>query len=162
PVAVIYRPLDNAILENLITWVRQSTGNNALSKDLAMRPMLRILKQNGIVGLLIDQNTGHWEGVFVDYFGMPACTTNGLALLALHTDAPVIPTFMVRQKDGRYRLIIGEEVDIIRTGDREQDVLANTGRFTAIIEEMVRQYPDHWLWIHQRWKEKEPAKTEIL
>ena len=70
-----------------------------------MRPMLRSLKHNGILGILIDQNVAWYEGVFVDYFGRPACTTNGLALLALHTGAPVLPGFMVRLPDGRYRLV---------------------------------------------------------
>jgi KDO2-lipid IV(A) lauroyltransferase len=123
--------------------------------------MLRVLRKNGILGLLIDQNTGQWEGVFVDFFGMPACTTNGPALLALHTGAPVIPVFIVRQDDGRYRIIFGPEVDIIHTEDRENDVIENTRNFTAIIEKMVRRYPDQWLWVHNRWKEKkiseEPA-----
>jgi KDO2-lipid IV(A) lauroyltransferase len=154
PVVVIYRPLDNAILEHLVTRVRQSTGNTVLAKDSAMWPMLRVLRKNGILGLLIDQNTGQWEGVFVDFFGMPACTTNGPALLALHTGAPVIPVFIVRQDDGRYRIIFSPEVDIIQTEDREKDVIENTRNFTAVIEKMVRRYPDQWLWVHHRWKEK--------
>ncbi|MDP2268903.1 MAG: lysophospholipid acyltransferase family protein [Deltaproteobacteria bacterium] len=154
PVVVIYRPLDNAILEHLVTWVRQTTGNAVMAKDSAMWPMLRVLRKNGILGLLVDQNTGEWEGVFVDFFGRPACTTNGPALLALHTGAPVVPVFMVRQDDGRYRIIFSPAVDIIHTEDRENDVIENTRNFTAIIEKMVRRYPDQWLWVHQRWKEK--------
>jgi KDO2-lipid IV(A) lauroyltransferase len=149
-VVVIYRPMDNAILEHLVTRVRRSTGNTVLAKDAAMWPMLRVLRKNGILGLLIDQNTGQWEGVFVDFFGMPACTTNGPALLALHTGAPVVPVFIVRQDDGRYRIIFGPEVDIIHTEDRENDVIENTRNFTTIIEKMVRRYPDQWLWVHNR------------
>ena len=117
-----------------------------------MRPMLRALKQNGILGILIDQNVDWYEGVFVDYFGRPACTTDGLALLALHTEAPVLPGYMVRLPDGRYRLVFGPEVEVIRTGDRDADILANTQRFTKVIEQIVRRYPDQWLWVHQRWK----------
>ncbi len=117
-----------------------------------MRTMLRSLKRNEIVGILIDQNMAWYEGVFVDYFGRPACTTNGLALLALHTGAPVLPGYIVRLPDGRYRFVIGPEVEVTRTGDRDADVLANTQRFTKVIEETVRQYPDQWFWVHQRWK----------
>jgi KDO2-lipid IV(A) lauroyltransferase len=150
--SVIYRPLDSSLLDRLILRVRSATGNTPIPKDRAMRPMLRSLKRNEILGILIDQNVACHEGVFVDYFGHPACTTDGLALLALHTEATVLPAYMARLPDGRYRLVIGPEVEIIRTDNREADVFANTQRFTKIIEATVRQYPDQWLWVHQRWK----------
>ncbi|MCE5283884.1 MAG: lysophospholipid acyltransferase family protein [Deltaproteobacteria bacterium] len=154
PFTVIYRTLDSALLDRLVFKVRSGTGNVPLAKEHAMRNMLRTLKQNGMLGILIDQNVDWYEGVFVDFFGRPACTTDGLALLALHTEAPVLPGYMVRLPDGRYRLVIGPEVEIVRTGDKDADVLANTQRFTEVIEETVRRYPDQWLWIHQRWKTK--------
>jgi KDO2-lipid IV(A) lauroyltransferase len=152
PMVVIYRPLDNALLENLVTWVRSCTGNIPLAKDFAMRGMLRHLKKNDILGILIDQNVSISEGVFVDFFDRPACTTSGMALLALHTGAPAIPGYCVRKADGRYRIELGAEVEIVRTGDREQDVLINTQNFTHIVEQAIRKYPDQWLWVHQRWK----------
>jgi KDO2-lipid IV(A) lauroyltransferase len=152
PSVVIYRPLDNPLLENLVTWVRSCTGNIPLAKDFAMRSMLRHLKKNDILGILIDQNVSVAEGVFVDFFGQPACTTTGLALLALHTGAPVLPGYALRLIDSRYRFIFGEEVELIRTGDRDKDVLINTQNFTRIVEDTVRKYPDQWLWVHQRWK----------
>lgn len=152
PAVVIYRPLDSPLLDHLVLRVRSATGNVLLPKDHAMRAMLRTLKKNGIVGILIDQNMAWYEGVFVDYFGRPACTTDGLALLALHTEAPVLPAYIVRLPDGRYRLVFGPEVEVIRTGDHNADVLANTQRFTKVIEQIVRRYPDQWLWVHQRWK----------
>ncbi|MBA4397707.1 MAG: lipid A biosynthesis acyltransferase [Syntrophus sp. (in: bacteria)] len=152
PSVVIYRILDNPVLENVVTWVRSCTGNIPLAKEFAMRSMLRHLKKNDILGILIDQNVSVAEGVFVDFFGRPACTTNGLALLALHTGAPVLPGYALRLDDGRYRFAFGEEVELVRTGDREQDILVNTQNFTRIIEATVRKYPDQWLWVHQRWK----------
>ena len=157
PAMVIYRTLDNTLLDRLVLTVRSSTGNKPLPKQQAMRKILRTLKNNGVVGILIDQNWSWQEGVFVDFFGRPACTTDGLALLALHTEAPVIPAFMVRLENGRYRLVLGEEVKIINTDQREQDVLINTQNFTRIIEEMIRKYPDQWLWVHQRWKTQIPG-----
>jgi len=152
PAVIIYRPLDNPLLENLVTWVRTCTGSIPLAKDSAMRSMLRHLRENDILGIMIDQNFSATEGVFVDFFGRPACTTIGLALLAIHTGAPVIPGFVIRLKDGRYRLVFGEAVELIETGDHEQDILLNTQNFTRIVEDMVRQYPDQWFWVHQRWK----------
>lgn len=117
-----------------------------------MLSMLRTLRKNGMIGILIDQNMDWYEGVFVDYFGRPACTTNGLALLALHSGAPVLPAYLIRLTDGRYRLVIEPEIEIIDTGERDADVIANTQRFTKVIEDTVRKYPEQWLWVHQRWK----------
>ena len=152
PSLVLYRTLDSAVLEHLVLKVRSASGNTLLPKEHAMRAMLRGLKRNEIVGIMLDQNMAWYEGVFVEYFGRPACTTTGLALLALHTGAPVLPGYIVRLPDGRYRLVIGPEVEIIRTGNRDADVFTNTQRFTNIIEEAVRQYPEQWFWVHQRWK----------
>jgi KDO2-lipid IV(A) lauroyltransferase len=154
PLAVIYRPLDNSILDNLVLQVRSSTGNTPVRKDRAMLQMLRSLKRNDILGILIDQNVAWYEGVFVDFFGRPACTTNGLALLALRTKAPVIPAYVVRLESGKYRLVIKEEMQVVRTGGDDVDILINTQNFTRVIEDTVRNYPDQWLWIHQRWKTK--------
>jgi len=154
PVVVIYRPLDSSILEDLVLWVRTSAGSVAVPKERAMRQMLRSLKKNEILGILIDQNVAWQEGVFVDFFARPACTTNGLALLALHTDAPVIPAYILRLENGRYRLVIKEEMQVVRTGDDDEDILINTHNFTRVIEDIIRQQPDQWLWIHQRWKTK--------
>jgi len=152
--AVIYRPLDNPFLDKFVAQVRSSTGNIPIPKERAMRKMLRHLKNNGVLGILLDQNVDWPEGVFVDFFGRPACTTNGLALLALGTDAPVIPAYIVRLENGKYRMIIGEEMEVVHTDDINADILINTQNFTKAIEETIRKYPDQWLWVHQRWKTK--------
>jgi len=152
PCTVIYRLLDSAFLAQLVLKVGTDTGNRLLDKRRAMREMLRSLKRNEIVGVMLDQNVDVYEGVFVDFFGRPACTTDGFAVLALHTGAPVLPGYMARRPDGRYRFVIGPEMEVIDTGDRNADIVANTRRFTAEIEKTVRQYPDQWFWVHQRWK----------
>jgi KDO2-lipid IV(A) lauroyltransferase len=152
PMTVVYRTLDSPFLEQFVLRVRTRTGNTLIPKQLAMRPLLRSLKRNDLVALLIDQNMAWYEGVFVDFFGRPACTTNGLALLALHTEAPVLPGFLIRLPQGRYRLVIGPEVDIVRTDDHDADILTNTQRFMKVTEDVIRKYPDHWFWVHHRWK----------
>ena len=154
PFTFIYRPLDNSILEDLVTYVRTCAGSKHLPKDRSMLQVFRRIKKNEIVGILVDQNMTRRQGVFVDFFGRPSCTTNGLAIIALHTGAPVIPAFMVRMQNGKYRFVIGKEIEIINTGDTERDILTNTQNFTGIIEDFVRRYPDQWLWIHQRWRTK--------
>jgi KDO2-lipid IV(A) lauroyltransferase len=95
-----------------------------------------------------------YDGIFVDFFGRPACTTSGLALLALHTSAPVLPVFTTRMPDGKYLMEIRAEVAIRNTGNRDADVRENTQAFTRIIEEHIRKYPEQWFWMHQRWKTK--------
>ena len=154
PLIFVYRVLDSPLLERVITGVRASYGNVSLPKDKAMRPMIRLLKNGASINLLIDQNVTWYEGVFVDFFGRKACTTPGLALLALHTKAPVLPVFTRRLPDGKYLLEIGKKVEIVRSENREADILINTQNFTKIIEEHIRQYPEQWFWVHQRWKTK--------
>jgi KDO2-lipid IV(A) lauroyltransferase len=154
PAVITYRPLDSPTIDNLVLWVRSSSGNILIDKKRAMRKMLRSLANNEIVATMIDQNMAWQEGVFVDFLGRPACTTNGLALLALHTDAPVVPGYIRRLENGKYRMVIKEEMAVIRTGDEDADILINTQNFTRFIEDTVREYPDQWFWIHQRWKTK--------
>ena len=126
-----------------------------------MGRILRLLRQGELVGVLLDQNVSWQEGVFVNFFGEPACTNTGLALLALKTGASVLPVFNFRQADGRYRAVIGPEIPVIRTGDKDTDVEKNTELFTSVIERYVREYPDHWFWLHQRWKTR-PWQAKIV
>ncbi len=151
---VLYRPFDNAMVENLVSWVRSSTGNRFISAKRALFAMMRCLDGKGTLGLLIDQNWARKESCFVQFFNRPACTSSGLAYLVLRTGAPVLPAFMTRQKDGRYLLQIGAELEIIDTGDMDRDIVANTQRYTSVIEEVIRRHPEQWFWIHQRWKTK--------
>jgi KDO2-lipid IV(A) lauroyltransferase len=141
-------------MEKVITGVRATYGNISLSKENTMRKMIRLLKEGATINMLIDQNVAWYGGVFIDFFGRKACTTSGLALLALHTEAPVLPAFTRRLPNGKYLLEIGKKVEIITSGNREADVLINTQNFTRIIEEQIRKYPEQWFWVHQRWKTK--------
>jgi Kdo2-lipid IVA lauroyltransferase/acyltransferase len=101
------------------------------------------------------------QGVFVPFFGRPACTASGLARVALKTGAAVLPGFMVwEEAEQKYVLRFGEEIPVIATGDHEADALANTALFTAVIEEYVRRYPDQWLWVHRRWKTRPDGTRE--
>jgi Kdo2-lipid IVA lauroyltransferase/acyltransferase len=154
PMVVIYRPLDSPILDELVKYVRSSTGNIPLATAHAMRPMIRSLRKNEMIGLLVDQNVAWQEGVFVDFFGRPACTTDGLALLARHTESAVIPSYLLRLDNGRYRLVFEKELELVHTGDRSSDAKINTQMITKKIEDVIRRYPDQWLWLHQRWKTK--------
>jgi KDO2-lipid IV(A) lauroyltransferase len=150
--AVIARPIDFLPAERLINQLRSRFGNKIIPKQRAMRRVLKAAKENVAIGFLMDQNVDWYEGVFVQFLGRPACTNKGLALLALRTGTPVIPMFSVRQEDGRYRIIFGREVELVRTGDKTRDLEENTQLFCEIIERYVRRYPDQWFWFHRRWK----------
>jgi len=153
-VTIIYRALDNPILEDFVAWFRSFTGHKILPKGGAAGTIVERLGKGEMVGVLIDQNVSWREGLFVDFFGKPASTTKKFADIALRTGAPVMVAFSIRQPDGRFRLVFHEEVEIIRTGDHERDLFDNTQKFTRLIEDVVRQYPDQYFWLHQRWKTK--------
>jgi KDO2-lipid IV(A) lauroyltransferase len=161
PLHYIARPLDNKRLDALVNQYRCSSGNQPIFKNESARVMLRTLKDSGTIGILADQNTMPEEGVFVDFFGTSACATTGIARVALHTGAAVVPGYAYwDQTIQKYRLRFEPPVDLVRTGDTERDVFENTQRFAKAIEEIIRKHPDQWVWIHKRWKTRpkgEPA-----
>jgi KDO2-lipid IV(A) lauroyltransferase len=152
--AVIARPADFKPLDRMIGEIRTLFGTEVILKQKALRRVRSALRENKLIGILLDQNVDWYEGIYVPFFGRWACTNKGLALLAVMTGTPVVPAFPVRQKDGRYRLIFEKEVELRRTGDRTRDIEENTELFTNIIEKYVIKYPDHWFWFHKRWKTK--------
>jgi KDO2-lipid IV(A) lauroyltransferase len=153
PLHYMARPLDNKHLDALVNEYRCSSGNRPIFKNESARVMLKILKDSGTVGILADQNTMPEEGVFVDFFGKSACTTTGIARVALHTGAAVVPGYAYWDASiQKYRLRFEPPVELVRTGDAERDVFENTQKFAKVIEEIIRKYPDQWVWIHKRWK----------
>lgn len=162
PLSFLARPLDNERIEEMIEHVRTRLGNRTIDKKNAARQALRVLRQGGYLGILADQNTQPFEGVFVPFFGKLACTTAGAATLALKTDAVVVPLCAVwNKKRKRYLFHFDPTVELVRTGDQSKDIEVNTARCTAAIENMIRLYPDQWLWIHKRWKTRPPGEPDI-
>lgn len=155
----VARPLDNPYLDHLIRKRREMGGNRVVSKFGASQEAAQVLKSGEAIGFLLDQNVSGRGGVFVPFFDQPASTSKGLALIALRTGAPVIPSFIVREGD-RHRVIMGKAVEMVRSDDLHADIIENTARFTGIIESYVRRYPDQWLWMHRRWK-TQPAEKNV-
>ena len=125
------------------------------------------MRRGEAVGILMDTNMTPPQGVFVDFFGHPACTGSGLARLAMKTGARVLPGFLLWEAEtGQYVLHFGAPIPLQSTGNFEADVTANTAAFTKVIEGYIRQYPDQWLWLHRRWKTRpegdSPVYTERL
>ena len=162
PLHFLVRPIANRRVDALINHYRCLSGNRPIEKNKSARSILRILADGGTVGILSDHNTVLEESVFVDFFGIPASTTSGLARIALRTDAAVVPGFLSWDSARRkYRLRFEPAIELARTGDEEGDVRENTARFTQTIEDYVRAYPDQWLWVHKRWKTRPPGEKEI-
>lgn len=162
PISFLVRPIDNARIDEMIRSIRTRYGNQPIDKKGAARQALKVLREGGTLGILSDLNSHPHEGVFVPFFGQLACTTAGIATLALKTDAIVIPTCAVWDKQKRRYFFHGDPpVELVRTGDHEKDVELNTARFAAAMERMIRLYPDQWLWIHKRWKTRPPGEPEL-
>jgi KDO2-lipid IV(A) lauroyltransferase len=162
PLHYIARPLDNARVDSLVNRYRCLSGNRPIFKNESARALLKILKDAGTVGILADQNTMPEEGVFVDFFGKSACTTTGIARVALHTDAAVIPGYAYWDSGiGKYRLRFEPAVELVRTGDTERDVFVNTQKFANVIEEIIRKHPEQWVWVHARWKTRPKGEPEL-
>jgi Kdo2-lipid IVA lauroyltransferase/acyltransferase len=162
PLSFLVRRIDNPKIEALVDERRARLGNRTIDKRSAAREMLQILQGGGRLGILVDLNTLDREGIFVDFFGVPASTTFMLAKLALRTDAVVLPVFAPWDPDrGRFLLKIDEPLAIERSGNDEEDVRHLTQLFTGVVEKYVRRYPDQWLWIHRRWKTRPPGEPGI-
>lgn len=158
----LVRPVANARVDELINRYRCLSGNQPIEKNRSARTILKVLGDGGTVGILADHNTSWGEGVFVNFFGVPACTTSGLARIALRTDAAVVPGFLSwNEEQKKYRLSFEPEVELVRTDDEEADVVANTAKFTGVIEDYIRKFPDQWLWVHKRWKTRPPGEKPL-
>jgi KDO2-lipid IV(A) lauroyltransferase len=156
PMNVMVRPLDNPLVDNLVETRRTLSGNKLIYKKDAARLVLKALKDNEAVGILIDQNTTPAEGVFIDFFGRPACAGVACVKLAQHSQAPVVPGFALWDATShRYLLHFLPEVPL--SGEAQKD----TQRIHAVLEEAIREYPDQWMWIHRRWKTRPPGEPGL-
>jgi len=152
PMGVVVRPLDNPRIDKLVESRRAASGNRLIEKKDFARSILQALKNNEAVGILIDQNAGLDNGVFIDFFGVPACAVVGFAKLAAHSGAAVIPGFALWSEEER-KYILRFYPPLPLTGDATLD----TQILHAQLECVIRKYPDQWLWIHRRWKTRPPG-----
>lgn len=151
PASVVVKNIKNRGLNERIVRLRRQFGLNVLPARGAYRACLRALKRNEILGFVLDQNMTRDEGVFVEFFGRPACTTPGLAHLAAVSGAPVVPVFMERVDSRRHRFNLSPALPPPR--DRSEAALTEaTQLYTRVIEDFIRAHPDQWIWIHRRWK----------
>ena len=157
PMNVIVRPLDNPCIDALVERRRALSGNLVILKKDFARAILKALAANQAVGILVDQNATPENGVFVDFFGMRACAGTGFAKLAARSGAAVIPGFrIVVEEERRY---------VLRFYPRAADDAAMRPpirkRCSRSLEQVIRDYPDQWLWIHRRWKTRPPGAPSL-
>ncbi len=158
-IAMVTRPLDNPLLEELVSGVRASGGGGVFPSHDIFKQGLRLLRRNGILGILIDQNF-YKGGVFVDFFGRPAATTSVVSLLARRTDCAVLPMHNRWEKD-RLKIICEPPVALSTNADAEAAMMEDTQKMTKIVETWIREDPGQWLWLHNRWK-RQPQAGEAV
>jgi Kdo2-lipid IVA lauroyltransferase/acyltransferase len=156
PMHVVVRPLDNPKIAAMVTGLRTMTGNHVIEKKDYARGILRALGRNEAVGILIDQNTSLDEGVFINFFGLQACTNPGFAKVAAHSGAAIIPGFAL-WNEAQQRYVLKFYPPFTATGHALED----TQRIHAQLEQVIREYPDQWLWIHRRWKTRPAGEKPI-
>ena len=162
PMGMVIRRLDNPRVDAFVNALRCRHGNRVLHKDDFARGLLTAMRAGEAVGILMDTNMRPPQGVFVNFFGRPACTASGLARVALKTGAAVLPGFMLWEPaEKRYVLHFGPELLFEQSGDAEADALAATQQCAAATEDWIRRYPDQWLWIHRRWKTRPAGEAGL-
>ncbi len=162
PMSMVIRRLDNELVDRLVNDIRCQHGNKVVHKDDFARGLISAMRQGETVGILMDTNMTPPQGVFVDFFGTPACTASGMARVALKTGAAVLPGFLLWEESSQsYVLHFGQQLELIRREDYEADIVANTALFTNVLEDYIRQYPQQWLWLHRRWKTRPEGQPPI-
>lgn len=153
-VSVIGRELYDPRLDRLLVQNREKIGSQNIPTTAGVKPVMRALKAGRVLGVLADQDSSRVRGVFVDFFGRPARTPVGPILLPYKTGSSIIPIAVVRADKNRYKIIVKPEVKLAFSDDREKDIVDVTQRCTKVLESIIREYPDQWLWMHDRWKSK--------
>jgi KDO2-lipid IV(A) lauroyltransferase len=162
PIYFVARELDNPLIEEMVAKNRERFGSRQFLKSDSAKGMLKALKAGESVGVLPDVNVHPKEGVFVPFFGIPACTTSGIARLAIQTNSLIFPMFATWDSEkSRYLVHNGRPIEPTSTGDRESDVLETTAAYTLEIEKIIRLFPEQWLWIHKRWKTRPPGEPSL-
>ena len=156
PMHVMVRPLDNPKIDELVASRRSGSGNHLIEKRDAARAVIKALRANEAVGILIDQNTSPAEGVFIDFFGKSACASSAFVKLALHSGAAVLPGYALWHRD-RQKYVIHFEPALDLTGNLQAD----TQRIHSAFERAIRDHPEQWLWIHRRWKTRPPGEPPL-
>jgi len=158
PITVITKELKQKSLNDLWLEIREKFGVKFVPAHNSYRVCLKVLRKNELVGFILDQNMIDKEGVFVDFFDRPACTSPGLAYMSAQSKAPVIPIFIKRMPDGTHEARVQPFIE--PPPDREPETIQEaTQAYTKILEDYIRENPTEWIWLHRRWRTKPPKEN---
>lgn len=148
---IISKDIKNKTINGMWMFMREKFGVSIIPAHNSARESLRVLRRNELLGFILDQNRPRSQGIFVDFFGRPACTSPGLAIFSAQAKAPVVPVFIHRTEDGRHALQILPLIE--PPANREPETIRKaTQEYTRVIEDQVRAHPEQWIWLHRRWK----------
>lgn len=162
PISIIVKHFINRMLNLSCLDYRRRVKVTPLYWKGSSKEIVRCLKNNELIGFILDQNTKREEGVFVNFFGRPACTIPGLAVLAQRLGTPVVPAFIIRENKAYHRLVLEPPLAFQKHGTLKETIVHNTQIYTAALERYIRAYPDHWAWVHRRWKTKPLREKDNL
>lgn len=162
PMKIVVRDLDNPLVDALVKRYRTMHGNETIDNREFLRGLLSAMRENETVGILMDTNMTPPQGVFVDFFGVPACTAAGMARVAMKTGATVVPAYTIWDADlKKFKVCFDPPLVTANTDDSATDVITNTALYSAALEAIVRRHPDQWLWVHRRWKTRPAGEPPI-
>jgi Kdo2-lipid IVA lauroyltransferase/acyltransferase len=162
PVSLVHQTIKNPFVDRYVERLRSGGGTRLFRKQEAARAVLRALNERKLVVLPLDQNQSRRAGMFVDFFGLAASTSAGIARIALRTGAPIYPAFLLRDgTSAHHRIVFLPRVSIASMADRDSAARELTQRCTAVLESMIRKHPDHWLWTHKRWRTRPLGEPEL-
>jgi KDO2-lipid IV(A) lauroyltransferase len=162
PMHAVARPIDNPLVDEVLTGLRERRGTRIIGKRGAIREVLQSVHRGHYVAMLVDQNTVLKEGMFVQFFGKPACSLYTLPLLAVRSGIPLVGGFTHYDRENdRHEVILGPNLTKDLTGDRDEDVRRLTQQMHTHIEEVIRRKPEQWLWMHRRWRTRPPEEADL-
>jgi KDO2-lipid IV(A) lauroyltransferase len=161
PSNVIARPIYYKKYDEWVSAIRNSMDVNVIYRTESPKKVLRVLKNNELLGILADQDIDSVEGVFVDFFGKKAYTPSAPVKLAIASGAPILPMFIIRQGAGcKHTIFVEEPIIIDGHADKQKAVIENTQKWSDVVESYVRKYPEQWVWMHKRWKTRPPQEDD--
>ena len=149
--SAIGRELYDPRLNELLIKNRRKMGVQNIYSTAGVKEVIKVLNSGRMIGVLIDQDTSRVKGIYVDFFGRKARTPVGPVILALKLDVPIVPMAIVQTGEGNYKIFVQEEIKPLTGKSKEENIYYLTQKCTEFLEQVIREYPDQWVWMHKRW-----------
>ena len=160
PLVAVVQKQTNDAMDRFINEYRRQSGMHVTYKS-GVKEMIQLLGEGQIIGLLVDQDAGA-EGVRTQFFEREASSPPGAAHLARMRQVPIVPAFITQEADGRHHAWLYPPVFVEKTGNKKEEIQQTTQVLTQCVEQHIRQYPEEWFWLHNRWKHGDKTETLAL